>query len=494
MSDNELLILLRFAPDIAIKSRRTRQRFVRQLVRNIRDALGTTGVRSRIMPEWSRIFIQADSPAALSALPRVFGLKSFSPVERVLPADLETIVREGEAHFRDAVRDRSFAVAVRRRGDHDFTSQQVKERLGAVLLPFARRVDLHDPEVTAELEVRDRRAYLLGDRIAGAVGVPIGVGGNAVTLMSGGYDSAVAAWHMLRRGVAQDYVFCNLGGDAYERSVVGVAKVLADDWSYGTRPKLHVVDFEEPLRELRQKVRPGYWQVVLKRMMYRAATAIGRADGATAIVTGESIGQVSSQTLANLAAIETAAGLPVLRPLLAFEKEEIIDRARAIGTAGLSARVREYCAIAPGNPVTATTAARVDAEEVGVDLSVLDRAVAARRTLDLRALRPTEMVAPYLFADEIPEGAEVIDTRPAAQYRAWRIPGARNVEGWELLRNPRLLERDRTYILYCAVGVESAHVAERLQAEGYEAYSFRYGVRGLVRYAQQRGIPIPSIR
>jgi tRNA uracil 4-sulfurtransferase len=492
MAEYEHLILLRFAPDIAIKSRRVRQRFVRQLVRNLRDALGSAGVRHRLMPEWSRILVEADSLAALSALTRVFGLKSFSPVDRVAEAELNAIVEAGAEHYRDMVRNRSFAVEVRRRGDHRFTSRDVKERLGAELLPHARRVDLSRPEVRPELEIRDRRAYLLGDRIAGAVGVPVGVGGHAVTLMSGGYDSAVAAWYMLRRGVTQDYVFCNLGGDAYERSVVGVAKVLADDWSYGSRPRLHVVEFEEPLRELRENVREGYWQVVLKRQMYRVATMIGRSSAATSIVTGESIGQVSSQTMANLAALDPAAGLPVLRPLLVSEKEEIIDRARAIGTAGLSARVREYCAITPGNPVTATTAERVDAEESRLDPAVLERAVDAHRTLDLRALRPTDLVGPYLFTDEIPEGAELIDTRPAAQYRAWRIPGARNVEGWELLRNPRQLERDRTYVLYCAVGAESAHVAERLQAAGYEAYSFRFGVRGLVRYAQARGIRLPS--
>jgi tRNA uracil 4-sulfurtransferase len=494
MSDQEILLLLRFAPDIAIKSRRTRTRFVRQLVRNIRDALGSAGVRHRILPEWSRIFVRADSAAALSALSRVFGIKSYSPVERVLPAELDEILRTGEALYRERVSGSSFAVEVRRRGEHPFTSQDIKTRLGAALRPYAERVDLENPEVPVEVEVRDRKAYLLGERLPGAVGVPLGVGGRAVTLMSGGYDSAVAAWFMLRRGVAQDYVFCNLGGDAYERAVVGVAKVLADNWSYGTRPRLHVIDFDEPVRALRETVRPGYWQVVLKRLMYRAASAVGRSGAASAIVTGESIGQVSSQTLANLRAIETAAELPVLRPLLGFEKDEIIGHARAIGTAALSAHVKEYCAIAPGNPVTATTIERVDAEEVKLDLQVLDRAVEGRRILDLRLLRHTDMVAPYLFTSEIPEGAEVIDCRPEAQFRAWRLPGARHAEAWELLHNPKQLDRNRTYVLYCAVGTESAHLAERLQAAGFEAYSFRYGVRGLLRYAQEKGIRIPMYR
>ena len=129
-------------------------------------------------------------------------------------------------------------------------------------------------------------------------------------------SSAVAAWLMLKRGVEMDYVFCNLAGQAYERSVVQVAKVLADRWSYGTRPRLHVVDFGAPLDELRSKARESYWQVVLKRLMYRAANLVARERKAEAIITGEAVGQVSSQTLTNLRAIEPASDLPVFRPLL----------------------------------------------------------------------------------------------------------------------------------------------------------------------------------
>src|SRR5665811_1951677 len=103
----------------------------------------------------------------------------------------------------------------------------------------------------------------------------LGVEGKAITLLSGGYDSAVASWLMLKRGITQDYVFCNLGGDAYERAVVQVGKLVADDWSFGTRPRLHVIDFDEPLRALREAAREKYWQVVLKRLMYRAASQVG---------------------------------------------------------------------------------------------------------------------------------------------------------------------------------------------------------------------------
>lgn len=477
----ERLILVRLGAEMAIKSRRTRSNFLRRLVQNLRDALSSAGIAHELEVGWSRIFIRTDAAEAMAVVGRVFGISSYSPVECGVPAELDEIVRAGEAAFAERVIGRRFAVRARRTGTHPFTSQDIQVQLGAALARHAAGVDLSNPEVTVHVEVRDREAHLFSERLTGAGGLPLGVEGRAVALLSGGYDSAVASWLMLRRGVGLDYVFCNLGGDAYERSVVQVAKVLADDWSYGDRPRLHVVDFTGALDELRAKAKPSYWQVVLKRLMYRTASAIGAELSAEAIVTGESVGQVSSQTLPNLRALEPAASLPLFRPLLGFGKEEIIDKARQIGTAALSEQVKEYCAIAPGKPVTAASVQAVDNEEAKLDLSVLDRAVAGRKTLDLRALKPADLVAPYLYTSEVPGDAVLIDCRSDAQYAAWHAPGAIHYDEWDLLQTFRKLDRDRTYVIYCDYGIRSAYLAERMQRAGYEAYSFRGGARELRR-------------
>ena len=481
------LFLLRLAAELTIKSRRTRGHFVRRLVHNLRDALRSAGIPHQVEPAWGRIFVRAPA-AALPALARVFGISSLSPVARTVPADLDAIVAAGSAEFRAEVAGRRFAVRARRAGTHEFNSHDIEMRLGAALLPHAARVDLTSPEVTAHVEVRDGEAYLFSRRVAGMGGLPLGVEGRAVALISGGYDSAVAAWMMLKRGIELDYVFCNLGGDAYERAVVQVAKVLADEWSYGTSPRLFVVDFAEPVRALREKVRSSYMQVVLKRLMYRAASRIGSELKAHAIVTGEAVGQVSSQTLPNLRAIEAATELPMFRPLLGFDKEEIIERARRIGTAGLSEQVKEYCAIAPGKPVTAASVERVSEEESRVDPGLLDVALAGRKVLDLRALSATDLVAPYLFIEEIPDNAVVFDCRTEAQYRAWHLGGAEQRDELDLLRDFRRLDRDRTYVLYCAHGIQTAYLAERMQRAGFEAYSFRGGLRGVMEYARRYGL------
>jgi thiamine biosynthesis protein ThiI len=333
------------------------------------------------------------------------------------------------------------------------------------------------------VEVRDDRALFYSTREAGAGGMPLGVEGRAVCLLSGGFDSAVAAWMMLRRGVALDYLFCNLGGDAYQRMVLEVASVLADRWSYGTRPTLLSLDFASVVTELRRAFRPAFQQIALKREMYRAAERVAFRLGADAIVTGEAVGQVSSQTLANLRAIDDASSLPVLRPLVGMDKEEIIARSRRIGTYDLSARVREYCSISTGRPATAASPKSVRREEMGLDPAVLESSLASSKLFDLRGMDMAEVAGESVFVDMVPEGAVVIDTRSPESYRVWHWQGAEHRDYSELMTDFGHLSRDAVYVLYCEIGLKSARVAEQMQRSGYEAYSVLGGVKGLRRLA-----------
>jgi thiamine biosynthesis protein ThiI len=474
----EQMVLVRLASELTLKAPRTRSQFMRRLLGNMRDAFVTHGAGARIRSEWGRVYVRTDSAAA-PVLSRVFGLSSYSMVDAVVPADLPTIVERGYQVFGELVRGKRFAVRAHRAGTHDFTSKDVERALGARLFELSAGVDLTRPEVVASVEVRNQNAYLFSARQPAGGGLPVGVEGKALSLISGGFDSAVSSWLMLKRGIALDYLFCNLGGDAYERAVVQVTKVLADEWSYGSQPRLYVVDFDEPLRELRAHTRENYWQLILKRLMYRTASQVAQTIGADAIITGEAVGQVSSQTLANLRAIDSAASVPVFRPLLGFDKEEIIARARHIGTAALSEQVKEYCAIAPGHPVTAARQDRVLAEENKLDLSVIDRALAGMKKLDVRQLSATDLVAPYIFASDLLPDAVLIDCRNQQQFEAWHAPGAIHREEWELARDFKRLDRDRKYLLYCAHGIQSAHLAEKMQRSGYEAYSFKGGVAAL---------------
>jgi thiamine biosynthesis protein ThiI len=479
------LFLVRIASELATKARGTRRRFQQRLGRNLRDALASAGLDGRVEVKWSHLLVEAPAPDAAPHLASVFGVSSVSRIEARLPLDLDEIVRTGEALWAGRVAGGAFAVRARTTGACPFSSRDVKIRLGAALNRHAT-VDLDDPDVAVTVDVRDGEALLYSEKVPGVGGLPMGVEGRAVCLISGGFDSAVAAWLLLKRGVALDYVFCNLSGEAYERAVVCVAKVLADAWSCGDRPKMHVVDFGGPVAELKRTVQPKYWQVVLKRLMYRAAEQVAAEIGAHAIVTGESVGQVSSQTLANLRAIDGVATLPVLRPLVGLDKQEIIRRAERIGTAVLSQHIREYCAILPDRPVTHARPEAAADEESRIDLSALDRSVVDRKVIDVRALRAVDLVQPYIFATTVPDDAAVFDCRDEPLYREWHYPGAVRRDVDDLAAHFRQLDKARAYVLYCPFGVQSAYLAEVMQREGYEAYSFKGGTRALMAYARER--------
>ncbi|OGF57350.1 MAG: tRNA 4-thiouridine(8) synthase ThiI [Candidatus Fraserbacteria bacterium RBG_16_55_9] len=489
-----MLILIRFSGEISTKARQTRVHFTRRLTQNIKDALA--GRSFKLQREWDRLYVETSSPEAAEALQRVFGIQSLSIVERRPGGHLGDVVQAGDELFRSRVKGKRFAVRARRAGDHgndSFNSQDIARALGAALLPHALKVDLDNPEVTVYVEVRAGQAYFFTEQLPGPGGLPLGVEGRAVALVSGGFDSAVAAWFILKRGVALDYVFCNLGGAAHQQGVLRVLKILSDNWSYGDRPQLHSIDFQPLVKEMQAKTQSRYWQVLLKRLMYHAAEQVARERHSLGIVTGEAIGQVSSQTLQNLYVISQTAKLPVLRPLVGFNKEEIIAHTRRIGTYEISAAVDEYCAIVPRHPATRAPLEIVLAEEEKLDLALLERTIAEREVLDLKTLDPEELASPEMEIEEILEGAVVIDLRSPASYRVWHYPSAIYMDFFKALEGFATLDRDRTYVLYCELGLKSAHLAERMCQAGYRAFNFKGGMKNLLRYAVERDLVSPAL-
>lgn len=479
-------ILVRLGGDVTTKARVTRRYFTKRLVNNIKDSLRQEGISSRVERTHDRIFVNTNRAGGAPSIQRVFGIQSLSVVETRNWHSLDDLVREGLALFGETVRGRRFAVRARRVGDRrriPVDAREVERELGAALFPNAAGVDLDNPEVTVFVEVLPGRACFHAETLPGRGGLPLGVEGRAVALVSGGFDSAVAVWQLLKRGVAQDYVFCNLGGRSHQLGTLRVMKVIADQWCYGTRPRFHAIEFEGIASQLQAKTETRYWQVLLKRLMLRAAEQIAAERGAVAIITGEAVGQVSSQTLQNLAAISEATSLPILRPLIGFNKDEILEVARDIGTYDLSKVVGEYCAMVPRRPATAATLAAMQAEEAKLDLDDLRRAVDERTIFDLRALDLAALDIPDLAVERIPEGATVIDLRSKAAFETWHYPDAVFLDFPEALRAYPHFERGGRYVLYCEFGLKSAHLAELMRQAGFEAHHVAGGLREIRKQA-----------
>jgi thiamine biosynthesis protein ThiI len=478
------LALLRFSGDITIKARGTRFQFVRRLLSNLRDALESEGAAPRIQLSHNRMLISIPHPGVLPALSRVFGVQSLSLVEQRVPTEMAAILEAGARRFRDRLKGKRFAVRARRVGDRSkipIAAHSVEVELGTALLPFAAGVDLEHPEVTVGVELLEREAFLYAERTPGHGGLPLGVEGRAVALLSGGFDSPVAAWHLLKRGVALDYVFCNLGGRTHLNGVLRVARILASRWSYGDRPVLHAVDFGALSAELQARTARRFWQVLLKRLLLRAAEKVALGGRAVAIVTGDAVGQVSSQTLQNLAVISGAVAQPILRPLVGFNKEEIIAVAERIGTFELSKVVGEYCDLAARRPATSAALAAVEAEEARLDPGLLERAVAEREVFDLRGLQESQLGFPDLEIDRIPEDAIVLDLSPRDAFQRWHWEGALRLDFPQAIQAYPSFDPARRYVIYCEYGLQSAFLAERMRKAGLQAFHVRGGSRALKR-------------
>ena len=479
----EDLHLLGFSGELSVKGHSTRQRFTEKLEANLRSALQARGIPFRLERRWSRLFLHSSSPEAAEVARRIFGLAMVARAVVRPFVDLDELLRQGAEVCAPQVAGRSFAVRASR-GERastlPFRSPELERRLGALLRPLARCVDLEKPEFEARVEIHGEQVFFFSERLAGEGGLPLGTEGRALALVSGGFDSVVASWLLLRRGVKLDFFLARLGGSAHQEQVHTLLHQFCRDWAAGSRPRLCVVDFRPLLAELELKAPAPLRQVLLKRLMVRAAATIAQRRKIRALASGEVLGQVSSQTLPNLAVIEKASALPLLRPLLTTGKDEILALARRIGSFEASSRVPEHCFLGVKNPATAADLRQVEAAEKKLDAEVFEEVVRLVAFFDLQA--PPE--PPQAEEGEVelpPAGMPLYDLRSPAAYAAWHPPEARNLPYPEALRAvlDGSFPPDPELCLLCEIGYKSAHLAELLRARGQRAVSLQGGASPL---------------
>lgn len=477
------VVIVRLAPEILLKAPSTRKKFQQALRNNLEKGLKAREIEYDLIAHEGRMQVHGDDQdAILDVLAHTFGVSSYSPIDAIVDGGLEAHKEAAIELYKDILTDKTYAVRIKRLGNRKkYTSIEMERFIGGAVRPFAKKVDLSNPDIMIKADVAGDLAYFYTKKIQGPGGFPIGIQGRALTLISGGFDSVVAAWYLMKRGAMMDFVFCNLAGSAYERMVVEVTKVLCDRWATGTKPKLYCIDFEKTIDDLRANTKPEWWQVILKRQMYRAGVEIAKRINSDAIITGEALGQVSSQTLSNLNTIDEVSDIPVLRPLIGFDKEQIIKDARMIGTDKLSEKIPEYCALNKRRPAVKSGRATIAKEEANMNFDLLTEAVEGCNIYNMFEVNDANIAQHAVFVDEIPKDAIILDCQPEHLYDDWHVPGAENYTASRIMGNLRQFEKTQTYVLYCPFGTQSAVFAERMQKAGYEAYSFKGGIKQLKR-------------
>ena len=378
MIQNNEMFLLKLG-EVVLKGL-NRRSFEDKLVSNVRWRLKKHG-SFHVYVRQSTIYVEpqkddCDMEAAWQSCRQIFGVVS---VARAVPCEktMEAIVETAKTYLADDfARARSFKVESKR-ADKQFhmNSIQISQAVGGELAEAFPNVtvDVHKPDLTVYVEIREKAAYVHAPAMPGAGGLPIGMGGHAVSLLSGGLDSPVSSWMIARRGVELEmvhFVSPPYTSQQAKDKVLELAQLLT---AYCGRMIVHIVPFTEIQEEIRKNCPEEFFTIIMRRFMMRLAEAVARKAGAKALVTGESLGQVASQTMMALAATDDVAGMPVLRPLIGMDKVEIIRMAREIGTFETSILPYEDCCtvFTPRHPATRPNIDDVRAAEAVLDIDAL---------------------------------------------------------------------------------------------------------------------------
>ena len=471
--------IIKLFPEIMIKSDSVRKRFIKILTSNIRNVLLRETENVAVVRNWDFIEVRAkvaeEAPMVLDLLQRTPGIHHILEVEEYPFETMHDIFEQTLAQVRSQLEGKTFCVRVRRKGKHEFRSLDVERYVGGGLNQHieSARVKLTQPDVTIRIDIEHDKMLLVKARHEGLGGYPIGTQEDVLSLISGGFDSGVSSYMLIRRGSRVHYCFFNLGGAAHE---IGVKQMAYHIWSrYSTSHKVRFVaiNFENVVGEILEKVDNGQMGVVLKRMMVRAASKVAQRFDIQAIVTGEALGQVSSQTLTNLRLIDKAADALVLRPLITHDKEQIIAMAKTIGTDDIAKSMPEFCGVISKNPTVKAIESRILEEEGHFNFDVVEEAVQQAKYLDIReiAQQTEQEVTSVETTSELGENDVILDIRSPEETEEspFTLEGVtvKVLPFYKLSSQFGSLDQSKQYLLYCQRGVMSKLQALYLKENGF---------------------------
>ena len=370
-----------------------RKNFEDALLRSLRRRLAKIG-SFKVRAAQSTITVEPmdddiDMDDAADCVAHVFGIAAFSRA-CIAEKDIESIKQTAAEYLADTMENAKTFKVEAKRSDKKFPykSPEISAEVGGYLLEKFPHltVDVHAPDVIVTVEVRDFAAYVRAGLIRGAGGIPVGTGGKACVLISGGIDSPVAAYMMAKRGLELMAVHFASPPYTSERAEQKVVELLERVAKYSGRLKMYTVPFTEIQEQIREKCSEDYFTIIMRRLMMEIAQRIGADKGAQALITGESLGQVASQTIGAIACTDAVCNMPVFRPLLGMDKEEIIEISRKIDTFEVSIQPYEDCCtvFTPRHPRTRPVLEKVIAEQNKLDCEpMIERAIADVKVRDI---------------------------------------------------------------------------------------------------------------
>ena len=474
--------IVKLQSEITIKSRPVRKRFTKILESNIKNVLRRIDEQITTHMNWDNVEVNTkdNSPEnrerLVEALKCIPGIPMFLEVQQTEFSDVHDIYEKTLAIHADTIANKSFCVRVKRIGKHDFNSLKVEQYVGGGLNQHVEsaKVKLKNPDITIRLEIKNENLFIVTERHIGLGGFPIATQEDVLSLMSGGFDSGVSSYQMIKKGARTHYCFFNLGGSAHEVGVKQVSYYLWNKFGASHKVKFFAVDFEPVVAEILENVENSQMGVVLKRMMIRAAEKIAAKGKIQALVTGESLGQVSSQTLTNLNVINRVTDTLILRPLAAYDKQDIINIARKIGTEDFAKTIPEYCGVISKKPTVKAVLSKVEEEEGNFNFDVLDKVISETRIFDIRDIgNETEAeIHAVDLVENIDVKSVVVDIRSPEEEENNPL----EIEGVEVKHIPFYklstkfgdLDMSKDYLLYCDHGVMSKLQALYLIDNGFK--------------------------
>lgn len=467
--------IIKLHPEIIMKSHSVRKRFTKVLAGNIRNLLKTHDETVAVVHHWDFIEVRGRDEdkrsLILEELQRISGIDHILEVDEMPFTDVHDIFEKTRQAVGDTLDNKTFCVRVKRRGQHPFSSMDVARYVGGGLnrhIPTAK-VKLKNPDITVNIELDDDKMMIVRERFDGLGGFPMSTQEDVLSLISGGFDSAVASFMFIRRGSRVHYVFFNLGGVAHEAGVRQMVAQLWGQFGRSHRVKFISVDFAPVVDEILTHVPDGYMGVVLKRMMVRVASDIAQFYKIPALVTGEAMGQVSSQTLTNLSMIDKVSDTLILRPLITHDKADIIATAERIGAYDIAKNLPEYCGVISKSPTVKATPDGVMNAEKDFDFDLLKKVAKSAVVIDTKALMKLDAPQHAIsVVHHIQDGECVIDIRSPLETddKPLTMPH-RCVPFYKLAKELDNLDKSTTYLLYCQQGVMSKLQAVAMAEQGF---------------------------